>query len=113
MIKGRYVLDDLGIDLSFKNNAIILDDGEVPMKSPDFTLETSFFAQEPKNVLGDLERLTKILDAKYSKANLEEIVGVNVNPTKFSYGMCMICSPDRWSVGLPPLVRPVNHEALQ
>jgi len=44
------------------------------MKPLHATAETSFYVREPESVLEDSDRISKILDAKYDKANLDEVV---------------------------------------
>ena len=44
------------------------------MKSTNCKIRTNFAIQESKNINGATNRIQKILDAKYEKANLKEII---------------------------------------
>ena len=73
IIIGRDLLRELGIVLDFNRETIIWGDGEVPMKPRDATAETHFFVDEPDGLLEEADRMSKILDAKYSKADLKQV----------------------------------------
>mgnify|MGYP006200624585 CR=1 FL=1 len=74
LIVGRDLLQELGISLDFKRQVMQWEDAEVPMKDVDCTLQTTFFIKESAAVQEATERITRILDAKYQPANLEEVV---------------------------------------
>lgn len=76
MIIGRDLLTELGIDVCFSDGTIKWpkQNGEIPMKSTTATEYSEFFLQDPANVAEDAERISKILDAKYQKADLQEVV---------------------------------------
>ena len=76
MILGRDMLKELGIDTCFSDQTIKWPrvNGEIPMKPADGNEETSFFVNDPSDVTAETERMSKILEAKYSKADLGEIV---------------------------------------
>lgn len=74
IIIGRELLCQLGIVLNFQTQEIKWGDGEIPMKPRDSAPETSFFIKEPTSLLQEADRLSSINDAKYSKANLQEVV---------------------------------------
>jgi hypothetical protein len=73
IIIGRDLLKELGIVLDFKNETILWGDGEIPMKPRDATVETSFFINEPAGLAEEADRMSKILDAKYSKADIKKV----------------------------------------
>ena len=84
MVIGRDILVPLGIDISNKHKAVIWDDTIVPLKPSNFRTNVAetkkelntIFTQsaEPKVTQEATERVVKILDSTYEKANLEEIV---------------------------------------
>jgi predicted aspartyl protease len=73
MIIGRDILQGLGIKFDFTDNTVEWDGVSIPMREADSFTEESFFIQEPDSVVEATERIKHILDAKYEKANLEEI----------------------------------------
>jgi RNase H-like domain found in reverse transcriptase/Reverse transcriptase (RNA-dependent DNA polymerase)/Integrase zinc binding domain len=81
MILGRDMLSELGLVLDFSRNMIIWESGEMPMKVRGATRENSLFIKEPVPLMHEAERMSKILDAKYKKADLRKIAdsvkGVN------------------------------------
>jgi hypothetical protein len=81
MILGRDMLSDLGLVLDFSRNIIIWEAGEMPMKVRSATRENSLFIKEPVPLMHEADRMSKILDAKYKKADLRKIAdsikGVN------------------------------------
>ena len=81
MIIGRDLLEELGIDIQFSTCSIKWEDAQLPMRSPNVTLEQVFFTEntEGKLAIKASKRLKEILDAKYVKANLEEEVECFVN----------------------------------
>ena len=74
LIFGRDLLRELGISLDFENNLVSWQHVEIPMKPRDCTVEGHFAIEESTNVQQATTRIKKILDAKYEKANLKEIV---------------------------------------
>ena len=82
MIIGRDLLCDLGIVLDFKNQSIIWGDGEIPMKPRNSVPATSFFIGDPRSITEDADRLSRITDAKYNKANLPEVTKNSKNLTE-------------------------------
>ncbi|GFH49966.1 hypothetical protein CTEN210_06442 [Chaetoceros tenuissimus] len=85
MIIGRDLLNKLKIDLRHSDKTIKWNDVLVPMKSFSDIWEakhptrqemraTFLRSVEPKATQEETERVTKILDANYEKANLEEVV---------------------------------------
>jgi len=73
MIIGRDVLQNLGIDLRFSDSTVEWDGAEIPFKDIDSTLESSFHIADSKQVDDSVERLKKILDAKYEAADLDQV----------------------------------------
>jgi RNase H-like domain found in reverse transcriptase/Reverse transcriptase (RNA-dependent DNA polymerase)/Integrase zinc binding domain len=82
LVIGRDLLGELGIVLDFQGNKIIWGDGEIPMKPRNSTPETSYHIEDPSPLAGEADRLSRINDAKYSKADLPEVVaaakGLNI-----------------------------------
>ena len=72
MILGRDVLTGLGIKIDFGNNVLEWDSIVIPMKDADENIEEAFALHDPKSVQAS-DRLKSILDAKYEKADLEEV----------------------------------------
>ena len=69
VIFGRDLLWELGINLDFQNNFIIWKETKIPMKYVNCKIRTNFAIQESKNIKSASNRIKKILDAKYEKAN--------------------------------------------
>ena len=74
MIIGRDIMEELGIDLRFSDLTVNWDGHSCPFKDGDATLEDSYFVADPTSIADATDRLKGILDAKYEKADLEEIV---------------------------------------
>ena len=76
VIIGREDLLELGIDIKFSTSTIEWPrmNAVIPMKSKDATRFTEFFVGESSSVDEDTERLSRILDAKYSKTDLPQYV---------------------------------------
>jgi hypothetical protein len=73
MIIGRDILEDLGVVIDFNQKVSIWGHQECPFKSTDATVETSYFVEEPEAVQHATDRIKKILDANYEKADPHEI----------------------------------------
>jgi hypothetical protein len=73
MIIGRDILEDLGVIIDFNQKVSIWGHRECPFKSTDATVETSYFVEEPEAVQHATDRIKKILDANYEKADPHEI----------------------------------------
>ena len=73
VIFGRDLLRELGINLDFQNNSFIWKETEIPMKSINCKMRTNFVIQDSKNIKSATNRIKKILDANYEKANLKDI----------------------------------------
>ena len=74
IIFGRDLLRELNIVLNFSNNTVVCNDYNMDMKPKDCTAETNFSIQESESVKNATSRLKKILDAKYEKADLKQVV---------------------------------------
>ena len=74
MIIGRDMLSDLGIKFDFTNHTMSWDDAVISMQPDTVEHPQSYFADEPEAVHQAVERLRDILDAKYEKADLDEVV---------------------------------------
>ena len=73
IILGRDVLNELGVILDFKRRVIIWNDFEAQMKPFESTRKTHFSISDSTRVTSETERIKRILDAKYEKANLKQI----------------------------------------
>ena len=71
---GADILLELGIKLDFETRLSTWDRAEVPMRPKHFTPEQAFHVQDPDIVASDMERIKKILDAKYEAADLNQVV---------------------------------------
>ena len=79
MILGREALSELGIDLKIRYHTIVWNDVAVNMKPIDATREDSFHVEDSEDLKADTDRIRRILDAKYKKANLREIIDTEYN----------------------------------
>ena len=70
---GRDLLRELGINLDFQNNVVGWKETKIYMKSINCEMKTNFAIHESKNIKSATNRIKKILDVKYEKANLKEI----------------------------------------
>jgi len=83
MIIGIETMQDLGIILDFSNNQITLDGATIPMRPlrscMDQKVLNNLFKEfiEPSSTKEATERITRILDAKYEKADLPKVVQDN------------------------------------
>ena len=73
LIIGRDVLSQLGIISNFKERLITWNDAHVEMRPFDVNQQDHFFIQDSKPVQESTNRMKKILDAKYEKADLYEV----------------------------------------
>ncbi len=74
MIIGRDLLQELGIVLDFANETVTWDGQNLPMKSVDAQPDAAILANDEDRIEDEVERIKKIVDAKYEKANIPEIV---------------------------------------
>ena len=75
MIIGRDLLHELGITMTFagSESSMTWNESTIPMKPMDAELKTSCHIQDSPSIAEATERLKRILDAKYEKADLEKI----------------------------------------
>ena len=79
MIIGRDLMKSLGLIIDFKHEVLRWDDVTIPMNRTKIINKKEFneifqLATEPRTVQKATERVTKILDAHYEKANLVDVV---------------------------------------
>ena len=80
LIIGRDLMKEIGLDIKFSTCSLVWDNSEIPMQDPDKLDESKiesfeqeiFMMHDP--VTTDAERIQTILDMKYKKADLNEIV---------------------------------------
>jgi hypothetical protein len=86
LILDNETMKELGIVLDFKNKTITIDEITLPMRNINLlqgssTLralkQNNSLANEPLSTLDATKRATRILDAKYAKADLQSIVKNN------------------------------------
>ena len=75
MIIGRDLLLTLGIRIDFDTASMTWNDVSVPMKSTKEVRADSYHVQDTGKTKESMERVKRILDAKYEPADLPEIVG--------------------------------------
>ncbi len=79
MIMGRDLLGKLGIILNFNDHTVTWDTDTIPMKdrgtlnTQDSLLEVYLASNEPQSLVNEFSRSTKILDADYKPAILEDV----------------------------------------
>ena len=75
MIMGTNLLSEQGIVLDFKTKEVVWDKVSVPMKSIDCNVDdfSSYHVQDSETLEEETERLKRILDAKYSPADLDAL----------------------------------------
>jgi hypothetical protein len=79
MIIGRDLLEKLGVILNFNDKTVTWDTDTIPMKdrgylnSQKVITEINLTANEPQSLLNEFSVSTKILDAEYKPAILEEV----------------------------------------
>ena len=78
-ILGQDILRELGLVINFHANNVCLDNSLIDMKSPDCTQETSYFLNNTTKITEDMERMSKILDAKYAPADLRDVANANAH----------------------------------
>ena len=74
MIIGRDLMRELKISISFEDETMLWDGVVAQMKSVDANAHDFFLSHESDSLDDAAQRIDKILEAKYEKANLEEIV---------------------------------------
>lgn len=73
MIVGRDLMTSLGINILFQDQIVTWGNGVAAMKASDCTVKTSFSIEDTTRIKSKADRIKNILDAKYLKADLEEI----------------------------------------
>ena len=73
MIIGRDILEFLKIDICFSDHTIRWLEHTMPFKDGDAKVADAYYVQDDPNLAEASNCLKKILDAKYEKADLEEI----------------------------------------
>jgi hypothetical protein len=77
MIIGRDLITSLGLDVKGSDQSIKWDDAAIPWRDMESTQADAYFADDRhanQPVEQEIQRMTDILDAKYSKADLRKIV---------------------------------------
>ena len=105
MIIGRDILEFLGIDILFSKRTIKWDFHEIPFKDQD-SPRTDFLIEEPEAVADANKRLKKILDAKYKRADLEEVC---TNQTELTVQHTV----DMVTIGATPCYRIYDFDGLE
>ncbi len=86
LILGNKTMKELGVVLDFKNKTITIDKITLPMRNINLLQGSSTLraiklnnsvAKEPLSTLDATKRVMRILDAKYTKADLQSIVKNN------------------------------------
>jgi hypothetical protein len=86
LILGNKTMKELGIVLDFKSKIITIDEITLPMRNINQLQDSSTLralklnnslAKEPLSTLDATKRVTRIVDAKYAKADLQSIVKNN------------------------------------
>jgi hypothetical protein len=73
MIIGQDILSFLKIDIHFSDQVVIWDRSEMPFKPVEASAITDYHIAETMAVEDQMERIKKILDAKYSATDLEKV----------------------------------------
>ena len=73
MIIGRDILSGLGIKFDYSDMTMEWDGSSIPMKDSEANEHEAFHVQEPEALAEAMERIKRILDAKYEKADLNEV----------------------------------------
>jgi transposase InsO family protein len=76
MIIGRDLITSLQLDVKGSDMSIKWDDAAIPWRNIDSTVEDIYLAEDTKSyhpVEQEMNRMNEILDAKYSKADLNEV----------------------------------------
>ena len=81
IILGRDILSKLGIILDFQQQIVCWEDEIVHMRPTTCTQETTYNINNTPDITAETDRMSKILDAKYSPADLDEVAKKNENLT--------------------------------
>jgi hypothetical protein len=82
MIMGRDLLGELGMIMNFNDHTVIWNTDTIPMKDRDTgtlssveaLIEVYMIANEPQTLRDEYSRATKILDAEYNPASLDDVI---------------------------------------
>ena len=70
MIIGTNLMSELGLKLNFLDTCVEWEDASMPFKDRDATFETTYHVEDIGSVRESTDRIKRILDAMYEKANL-------------------------------------------
>ena len=73
VIFGQDLLRKFGLNLDFKMNFDCWKETKILMKPIDCNMRTNFVIQDSKNIKSTVNRIKKMLNAKYKTADLKEI----------------------------------------
>jgi hypothetical protein len=80
MIMGRDLLGKLGIIINFNDHKVTWDTETIPMKdrgtlsSVEALIDVYMIANEPQTLRDEYSQATKILDAEYKPASLDDVI---------------------------------------
>ena len=77
VILGRDILRELGITLDFQKEAVNWNNATIKIRFADCTQEMFYMLKDNGHAAEVAERIYKILDAKYTPVNLDDIVKGN------------------------------------
>ncbi len=73
IIIGRDILKFLGVAIDFETDLVSWDGRDMPFKDMDLSILENFHIADDENMSTETDRIQKILDAKYEKADLTDI----------------------------------------
>ena len=82
IILGKDILRELGITLDFQEEAVNWNYATIKMRNSDCTQEMSYILKENGHSAEAAERISKILDGKYTPMNLNVVQGNQKLSTK-------------------------------
>ena len=74
LILGRDIMRELGLTFSFSTCTTTWDENSIPMKESNCKVTNSYFIHDSPAVEDSTDRVKRILDAKYEKADLSILV---------------------------------------
>ena len=74
IILGRDFMTELSLEISYVDNCVNWDNLSVPLKQEGGDQSSFFIREESKSVTESTNRIKRILDAKYEKADLPSLV---------------------------------------
>ena len=74
LILGRDIMRELGLTFSFLTCTTTWDENTIPMKESNCSVTNSYFIHDSPAVEDSTDRVKRILDAKYEKADLTALV---------------------------------------